>query len=154
VTALGRAALDRASSGDISVVLSILGTFWCAPLRSRGFVSNATECAMMRDSALNSVFREHAVRLVTDSLRELRNANDLRANVHIPSLARQLVATVQMGIYDWTLSSGDDPSAYWSEFEHGPALMLRASACGAETTRIESTLQLVRESRDDGTTHH
>lgn len=153
VAALGRAARQRVSAGEISEVIAILGTFWCAPLRSMRFVSNATYSAMMPDSQLNHVYRDGAVKMVHESLRALKADNQLRPNVHIPSLARQLVSTVQIGIYDWTLSPGD-VGAYWKEFENGPALMMMASAVGAETGKIEAALRLIRNSRQPGQAGH
>lgn len=153
VSALGKAALQRVVAGEISEVIAILGTFWCAPLRSRNFVSNATQSSMLPNSEINRAFRDNAVRLVTESLRTLRTNDQLRASVHIPSLARQLVSTTQMGIYEWTIAPGDIRS-YWNEFEHGPALMLLASAIGQETTRIEASLQLIRDACVTDQTRH
>lgn len=145
VLMLEAAGRERAAALGISELLAILGMFWASPLHELDYVTRAAHTSRTRDDPLNESFRSYSLWLAKRELAKLRQAGMLREGVDIPCLTRQLIATIHVGIYYWTVERYD-PAQYWLEFEHGPALMLLAVVEGEERTKIERGLRGIRAS--------
>jgi AcrR family transcriptional regulator len=140
VDGIRAAAVRRAPLADVNSAFLMVEMFWDSALTYRDWVRIASLSSASPNDPLNRAFYRAALVALTAEIRGLKNRGALRQDADVDSLARQLTATAQITIGNWSVHPSD-VSSFRRDLISGPAAMLRAWLQGCEAAKLEHYLQ-------------